>query len=38
MNLYFVKADLIGEIEIPKITYTVNDYFKKSERTDWVII
>jgi len=38
MNLYFVKADLIGELEIPKITYTVNDYFKKSERTDWVII
>lgn len=37
MNMYFVKDDLIN-CEIPPITYKQNDYFKLSDRKDWIWI
>lgn len=38
MNMIMVRADLIEGLYIPPITYKQNDYFKMSERTDWVWI
>jgi hypothetical protein len=38
MNCYFVKEGLIEGLEVPEVTYTKNDYFEKSNRTDWIEI
>lgn len=37
MNMYLVKDDLI-KCDIPPVTYKQNDFFKLSERTDWLWI
>lgn len=38
MNMIMVRADLIEGLEIPPVTYKQNDYFKLSDREDWIII
>lgn len=38
MNMFMVRADLIEGLSIPPVTYKQNDFFKLSERTDWVTI
>lgn len=38
MNMFMVRADLIEGLTFPEVTYKQNDFFKLSERTDWVII
>ena len=38
MNMIMVRADLIEGLTIPEVTYKQNDYFKLSDRTDWVWI
>jgi hypothetical protein len=37
MNMIMVREDLI-KVPIPPVTFKQSDYFKKSERTDWVFI
>lgn len=37
MNMYLVKDDLI-KVDVPPVTYKQNDFFKLSERTDWIWI
>lgn len=37
MNMIMVREDLI-KVSIPPVTYQKNEYFKMSERTDWVFI
>ena len=38
MNIIMVRKDLIDGLHVPPVTYKQNDYFKMSDRTDWVII
>lgn len=38
MNMIMVRADLIEGLEIPPVTFKQNDYFKMSERTDWILV
>lgn len=38
MNMFMVRADLIEGLEIPEVTYKQNDFFKLSDRTDWVMV
>lgn len=38
MNMFMVRANLIGDLKIPPVTFEQQDFFKKSERTDWVMI
>lgn len=38
MNLIMVRADLIEGLHVPEVTYKQNDYFKLSDRTDWITI
>lgn len=38
MNMIMVRADLIEGLHVPEVTYKQNDYFKLSDRTDWVTI
>lgn len=38
MNMIMVRADLIEGLEIPPVTYKQNDYFKLSDRIDWITI
>ena len=38
MNMFMVRADLIEGIYVPPVTYKQNDFFKLSDRTDWVIV
>lgn len=38
MNMFMVRADLIEGLSIPPVTYKQNDFFKLSERTDWVFV
>lgn len=38
MNMFMVRADLIEGLYIPPVTYKQNDFFKLSERNDWVFI
>lgn len=38
MNMIMVREDLIEGLEIPPVTYKQNDYFKLSDRLDWVKI
>ena len=38
MNMIMVREDLIKGLYIPPVTYKQSDYFKLSERTDWVWI
>jgi hypothetical protein len=38
MNMIMVRADLIEGLHVPEVTYKQNDYFKLSERTDWILI
>ena len=37
MNIIMVREDLIN-VSIPPVTYKQSDYFKPSERTDWIWI
>lgn len=37
MNMIMVREDFIN-VPIPPVTFKRSDYFKKSERTDWVFI
>lgn len=38
MNMIMVRKDLIEWLYVPPVTFNKSDYFKKSERTDWVFI
>lgn len=38
MNMIMVREDLIKGLHIPEVTYKQNDFFKLSERTDWVFV
>lgn len=38
INMFMVRADLIEGLEIPEVTFKQNDFFKLSDRTDWVMI
>lgn len=38
MNMFMVRADLIGDLNIPPVTFEQSNFFKQSNRTDWVII
>lgn len=38
MNMIMVRKDLIEGLAVPPVTYKQNDYFKMSDRTDWVTI
>lgn len=38
MNMIMVRKDLIEGLTVPPVTFTKSNYFKKSERTDWVFI
>lgn len=38
MNMIMVRADLIEGLHVPEVTYKQNDYFKLSDRTDWITI
>jgi len=38
MNMIMVRADLIGDLFVPPVTYKQSDYFKLSDRTDWITI
>lgn len=38
MNMIMVRADLIEGLYVPPVTYKQNDYFKMSERLDWITI
>lgn len=38
MNMIMVRADLIEGLEIPPVTFKQNDFFKLSDRTDWIKI
>lgn len=38
MNMLMVRADLVEGLEIPPVTYQQSDYFKMSEREDWIFI
>ena len=37
MNMYMVRNDLI-KVTVPPVTFKQNDFFNKSNRTDWVFI
>lgn len=36
LNMYFVREDLIGELDIPKVIYEKTNYHPKSQNTDWI--
>lgn len=38
MNMIMVRADLIEGLTIPPVTFKQNNYFKLSEKTNWVWI
>lgn len=38
MNMIMVNQNLIGNLAIPEFTFEPSNYFKKSERNDWVWI
>lgn len=38
MNMIMVRKDLIEGLHVPEVTFKQSDYFKKSNRTDWVHI
>lgn len=38
MNMIMVREDLVKGLYIPPITFKKSDYFKMSDRTDWVMI
>jgi len=38
MNMIMVRKDLIEGLTVPPVTYTKSEYFKMSERTDWIMI
>jgi len=38
MNMIMVRADLVKGLYIPPVTFKQNDFFQKSNRTDWVMI
>lgn len=38
MNMIMVRADLIEGLHIPEVTYKQNDFFKLSNRTEWVFV
>jgi len=38
MNMIMVRADLIEGLYVPPVTYKQSDYFKMSERTDWITV
>lgn len=38
MNMIMVRKDLIEGLTVPPVTYKQSDFFKMSDRTDWVMI
>lgn len=38
MNMFMVRADLIEGLIFPEVTFKQNNFFKESNRTDWVMI
>lgn len=38
MNMIMVRKDLIEGLYVPPVTFKKSEYFKMSERTDWVFI
>jgi len=38
MNMIMVREDLIEGLHIPEVRFQQNDFFNKSERTDWIMI
>lgn len=38
MNMFMVRADLIEGLTFPEVTFKQNNFFKESNRTDWVSI
>lgn len=38
MNMFMVRTDLIEGLTFPEVTYKQNDFFKLSDRTDWVTV
>lgn len=38
MNMFMVRADLIEGLTFPEVTFKQNNFFKESNRTDWVMI
>lgn len=38
MNIFMVRDDLIEGLTFPEVTFKQNNFFKDSERTDWVMI
>lgn len=38
MNMIMVRKDLIEGLYVPPVTFKQSNFFKKSERTDWIFI
>jgi hypothetical protein len=38
MNIFLLRNEFIEGVDIPEYTYEVSDYFRVSDRTDWVEI
>lgn len=38
MNMIMVRADLVEGLYIPPVNFKQNDFFQKSNRTDWVYL
>lgn len=38
MNMFMVRADLIEGLTFPEVTFKQNNFFKESDRNDWVMI
>lgn len=38
MNMFMVRADLIEGLTFPEVTFKQNDFFKRSNREDWVFV
>jgi hypothetical protein len=38
MNIFLLKNEFIEGVDVPEYTYEVSDYFRVSDRTDWVEI
>lgn len=37
MNIYLVREDMLGSFQVPELIYEPKAFFRKSERTDWII-
>lgn len=38
MNMFMVRADLIEGLTFPEVRFKQNNFFKESNRTDWVFV